>query len=1280
MRNIAPAVVVVLASTLAVPASGHQASTETIPGSVAAPTPAAATPTCGGAQPGSSGPASNSLPAQPLTTFASPAGGVKDFASGDGYVDTINSEAIDVYNTSGTELHSFPPPSNIVGAQDPSGTVGLHGLLQMVVGPDGTIYLGSHYAQVIDAISPTGTLLWSIDNSEAPNGMFPLTFDGSFALGVTYALSHASSVVYSSSGKPVGSAALVDNGVGGGYVTQAPAGSLLYGSNGYVQTWSADGQTLERSFGSSHVEGQGQHKGGPFQFFYQGQAVLGPDGNIYASDPLSTLTVTSPAGILLGATTLGGHLDLEGATMDLVGSDLLVSLGPAFNDTNATLAEIPLSTVQDYLAAPHPPTGALGWGAGLSTPVTANYFPPGSTPQVTANFDGWWTADAPQTSLAYQVWSYAELRAGSAPTSTLALPTSASALASIPLDIPAVDSQPGPYLVRAWLYDTAVSPPSLVGETCLPFTVGAAGDKLDFSTLPQGIGGGGPTDPRGVALNAQLGLDGYRGSSISWSTFLPNCSASSPTAATCGPSAMTFSSAPQSYFQAAGLASRDGVHYWVQVTGGGQVPSALVAGGWWGQDVQRLVSYYSVVPSGCSGCAAVSSWEPWNEPNNTGWADPSQYVSQVLKPFYQAVKSADPSATVIGGSSLGIPIGWWQGLVAAGGLSYMDVAGVHPYPGNNDSWEEDGIPAQLRALEATVAPKPVWITEVGWWGNGPFNYLHQADAVARAMIWQKALGIPVWNYFYDEGSWGNDGVSFSLVQTGSAGDDYVKPAALATMTEAAQTAGRPFVSMPSTGTPSVYQAEFGARSGGSTDLAAVWSDGLSTTVSVTMTSSGGGAIPTTVTDQYGSAQSATLTSGTSYSLAVSGQVTYLAYPAGDHLTVGPTVPFGTDLALASSGATASATSGNASAALVDPEKATGYGQGWSSSPGDTQPSLTVHLASPATVDRVIVDTQSLGSTAGGLRDYAVEAQTPSGSWSTLGTVSREFYDHQELVSFPPVTTQAVRVSVTEVNFGGYNGGAIPTFWSATTAQGAFVHAVEVYAGSAGPSMVDGTGLTPLPGTSVLATAPSSGSPTTTTVPASSSTTTTTPSGGGGGGGGGGGATGPTTTTTSSTTTTVAPSGGGTVSGGGSTTTTTTTTTTEPSTGGNSGVTGGTRGRHTLTASRALHLTGSSTAGGDTWFTDRSGQVFTLGGADFEGELRPPGAPAQPMVGIAATPDGRGYWLVGANGGVHPFGDARFYGSTARVHLPKPIVAIAATPDGRGYSLVGAGGLVYHFGR
>lgn len=34
----------------------------------------------------------------------------------------------------------------------------------------------------------------------------------------------------------------------------------------------------------------------------------------------------------------------------------------------------------------------------------------------------------------------------------------------------------------------------------------------------------------------------------------------------------------------------------------------------------------------------------------------------------------------------------------------------------------------------------------------------------------------------------------------------------------------------------------------------------------------------------------------------------------------------------------------------------------------------------------------------------------------------------------------------------------------------------------------------------------------------------------------------------------------------------------------------------------------------------------------------------PCVGIAATPTGKGYWLVGADYGVFAFGDAVFYGN------------------------------------
>jgi hypothetical protein len=70
---------------------------------------------------------------------------------------------------------------------------------------------------------------------------------------------------------------------------------------------------------------------------------------------------------------------------------------------------------------------------------------------------------------------------------------------------------------------------------------------------------------------------------------------------------------------------------------------------------------------------------------------------------------------------------------------------------------------------------------------------------------------------------------------------------------------------------------------------------------------------------------------------------------------------------------------------------------------------------------------------------------------------------------------------------------------------------------------------------------------------------------------------------------------------------------------------------------------------------------------------------QPIVGMAATPSGLGYWMVASDGGVFTFGDARFFGSTGNLHLNQPIVGMAATPSGAGYWLVAADGGIFAFG-
>ena len=68
-----------------------------------------------------------------------------------------------------------------------------------------------------------------------------------------------------------------------------------------------------------------------------------------------------------------------------------------------------------------------------------------------------------------------------------------------------------------------------------------------------------------------------------------------------------------------------------------------------------------------------------------------------------------------------------------------------------------------------------------------------------------------------------------------------------------------------------------------------------------------------------------------------------------------------------------------------------------------------------------------------------------------------------------------------------------------------------------------------------------------------------------------------------------------------------------------------------------------------------------------------------FVGMAATPNGAGYWLVASDGGVFSFGDARFHGSLVHKHLSASVVGMAATPNGAGYWLVASDGGVFSFG-
>ena len=70
----------------------------------------------------------------------------------------------------------------------------------------------------------------------------------------------------------------------------------------------------------------------------------------------------------------------------------------------------------------------------------------------------------------------------------------------------------------------------------------------------------------------------------------------------------------------------------------------------------------------------------------------------------------------------------------------------------------------------------------------------------------------------------------------------------------------------------------------------------------------------------------------------------------------------------------------------------------------------------------------------------------------------------------------------------------------------------------------------------------------------------------------------------------------------------------------------------------------------------------------------------PIVGMAATPDGKGYWLVASDGGIFAFGDAHFFGSPAAKGVSDWVTGMAVTPDGKGYWIANANGAVYQLRR
>jgi len=108
-----------------------------------------------------------------------------------------------------------------------------------------------------------------------------------------------------------------------------------------------------------------------------------------------------------------------------------------------------------------------------------------------------------------------------------------------------------------------------------------------------------------------------------------------------------------------------------------------------------------------------------------------------------------------------------------------------------------------------------------------------------------------------------------------------------------------------------------------------------------------------------------------------------------------------------------------------------------------------------------------------------------------------------------------------------------------------------------------------------------------------------------------------------------------------------------------------------------------------WIASADGRVFAFGDAVLApaaGNRLPSGAagameeakPSPTIVAIAAHPDGRGYWLLGRDGGVFAF-DVPFHGSVADRRPYDQAVNLRVTESGGGYYVAGADGAMFAFG-
>lgn len=174
------------------------------------------------------------------------------------------------------------------------------------------------------------------------------------------------------------------------------------------------------------------------------------------------------------------------------------------------------------------------------------------------------------------------------------------------------------------------------------------------------------------------------------------------------------SSAPAALLSKCRMGTGSKAHAWAPVN-----PAA------YGSFVAFLAARYG------SKLAAIEVWNEPDQANEDYLAGPekAKHYAEILRAAYPAIKRADPTMTVLGGSLVGSNGAFLRALYAAGIKGYYDGLSVHFY---------NLVLASLRYLHevqlANGDTKPLWLNEFGWSSCWPRQRIQQEQACVTQQV------------------------------------------------------------------------------------------------------------------------------------------------------------------------------------------------------------------------------------------------------------------------------------------------------------------------------------------------------------------------------------------------------------------------------------------------------------------------------------------------------------------------------------------------------------------